>query len=97
MNTQDVVDTACDKFHPLLNQALQEAGLLFIADSDNRGEVQGGGPPPCHCAASISARKASGTQQQLASSVLEEPEEHLQPAQPAPTGRSQQCTAELQA
>ena len=52
MTPQEAVDTANDKFHPLLNMAFQEAGLLVVTRTyqtardtpDYRGEVEGAFP-----------------------------------------------------
>ena len=41
MTMEDVVRTANDKFHPLLNQALQDVGLCFVVENENRGAIQG--------------------------------------------------------
>ena len=41
MSTQDLVDALCDKYHPLINSAFQEMGLLFVINEKGKGEVQG--------------------------------------------------------
>ena len=48
MTMEDVVRTANDKFHPLLNQALQDVGLCFVVENENRGAIQGA-PLLCFC------------------------------------------------
>ena len=41
MSTQDLADALCDKYHPLINSAIQEMGLLFVINEKGKGEVQG--------------------------------------------------------
>ena len=41
MSVQDLVEALCDKYHPLVNSAIQEMGLLFVIDEKGKGEVQG--------------------------------------------------------
>ena len=65
MNSQEVVATANDKFHPLLNQALQDVGLVFIATDENHGEIQG--------ASCARRQRASLTRPALMPAVLQVP------------------------
>ena len=41
MSVQELLLALCDKYHPLMNSAIQEMGLLFVIDEKGKGEVQG--------------------------------------------------------